>query len=371
MIGWLQVPLLLTWRVACGAKIAPNEAATSDRGRHDFFSRSVVNLACSRTELVSNIARLTRPRNREPAVPEENHEKIWCGELLRCPACQGNILTLNQCSAGHNFDNDDGTLQPKPTDISAHVNFKFNSTRSFMSDEVLLQIFEDPARPETEGLPHHLDIAHEQCLQDLPQGTRVLDICCGGGQSRPWFQQRGMQYVGTDISNTRVGEELRLFAGADLLCDAHFLPFASESFDVVYSAAVLEHLAWPLRAVQEVRRVLKPGGLMLSNFSLMKPGHEHSYFHLSPLGAVELLTAGQMRHLKVWPSRNYSGFKAMAVMRSGTLNPNRLLGHLMHYLQDFEDSLEAVARKLFGNPPKSMILAKATSAEAIDWIAVK
>ena len=304
-------------------------------------------------------------------MPKENNEKIWWDELIQCPICQKPMLTLNQCAAGHQYDIEDGTPRLVPMEMSVEVSFTFNSARSFMSDEVLLQIFDDPARPETEGLPHHLDIAHAQCLQGLPQGTKVLEIGCGGGQSRPWFQQRGMQYVGTDISKTRISEELRQFGGADLLCDAHFLPFANESFDVVYSAAVFEHLACPLRAIQEVRRVLKPGGLMLSNASFMEPWHDHSYFHLSPLGAVELLTAGEMRPLKVWPSRNYSGFQALAVMRSGTLNPNRILGQLMHYGQEFEDSLKALARKWTGRSHKPLILAKASSAGAIDWIATK
>ena len=122
-----------------------------------------------------------------------NNEKSWWDDLVRCPACHGQMVTLNQCAEGHKFDSDDGTPRLIPTDISVAVNFTFTSKRSFMSDEVLLQIFEDPARPETEGLPHHLDVAHAQCLQNLPQGTRVLEIGCGGGQSRPWFQLRGMQ----------------------------------------------------------------------------------------------------------------------------------------------------------------------------------
>lgn len=181
------------------------------------------------------------------------------------------MVALNQCSAGHKFDAEDGTPRLVPMEISVEVCFMFNSARSFMSEEALLLVLEDPARHKSERLPHHLDLAHAQCLQKLPEGTKVLEIGCGGGQSRPWFQQRGMQYVGTDISKTRVWEELRRFGGADLLCDAHFLPFADESFDVVYSAAVFEHLACPVRAVQEVRRVLKPGGLMLSNASFMEP----------------------------------------------------------------------------------------------------
>lgn len=42
--------------------------------------------------------------------------------------------------------------------------------------------------------------------------------------------------------------------------DAHAPPFADGTFDLVYGRYILEHLRDPLRAVQEARRVLKPGG---------------------------------------------------------------------------------------------------------------
>lgn len=304
-------------------------------------------------------------------MADEISRENWWADILSCPFCHDRMSTYTECAAGHKFDAEDGTPRLIPSEMDIEVRFAYNSARSFMSDEELLEVLEDPVRPEVGDLPYHLDLAHAQCLQELPKGTRVLEIGCGGGQSRPWFQNKGMKYIGTDVSKTRVWEELRLFGGPDLLCDAHFLPFEDESFDVVYSAAVFEHLACPVRAVQEVRRVLKPGGLMLGNASFMEPWHDHSYFHLSPLGAVELLTAGEMRPLKVWPSRNYSGFKALAAMRCNKFNPIGLLGPLMHYGQELEDSLKAATKKLLGKKEKSKILLKASSAGAIDWIAIK
>ncbi len=304
-------------------------------------------------------------------MPEAGYTNpTWWEKLLRCPAC-GSSMTLTKCPGGHQFPDEDGTPRLIPSNVSVEVKFNFDTSRSSMSEDVLLQVLEDPARPESKVLPYHLDAAHAQCLAKLPEGTRVLEIGCGGGQSRSWFRRIGMEYVGTDISKTRVWEELRQFGGPDLICDAHFLPFAEDSFDVVYSAAVFEHLACPIRAVQEIRRVLKPGGLMLGNASFMEPWHDHSYFHLSPLGAIELLTAGGMKPIKVWPSRNYSGFKALAAMRVGKFNPARVLGLMMHFGQDAEDALKARARKWLGKQLKPMVLMKASSAGAIDWIARK
>lgn len=46
-------------------------------------------------------------------------------------------------------------------------------------------------------------------------------------------------------------------------CDATMLPFPSDSFDIVYSNAVLEHIVDDKAAALEMLRVLRPGGLLL------------------------------------------------------------------------------------------------------------
>ena len=45
------------------------------------------------------------------------------------------------------------------------------------------------------------------------------------------------------------------------VADIYDLPFDDGQFDVVFSSAVLEHLADPVAALKSLRRVLKPGGL--------------------------------------------------------------------------------------------------------------
>src|SRR5207248_688266 len=132
-------------------------------------------------------------------------------------------------------------------------------------------------------------------------GARVLEIGCGGGQCRPWFQSHGFEYVGIDVSKTRVFDWLQRYGGPDLLCDSHFLPFKDQSFDVVYSAAVVEHLACPPLAVREMCRVLKPGGFYLGNVSFLEPWHDNSFFHMTPLGVAELLVESGFEVRHIWP----------------------------------------------------------------------
>ncbi len=57
---------------------------------------------------------------------------------------------------------------------------------------------------------------------------------------------------------------------------AEALPFPNDTFDVVYSNAVLEHVQDPLKAMDEMARVLKPGGVMLThvpNYHSFYEGH--------------------------------------------------------------------------------------------------
>ena len=94
--------------------------------------------------------------------------------------------------------------------------------------------------------------------------SRVLDVGCGDGLAAGAFlQERGCDYVGADVSENAVREASDNGFRASLIDDAASLPFADNEFDAVVSMEVIEHLLYPLNAVQEALRVLKPGGILL------------------------------------------------------------------------------------------------------------
>jgi SAM-dependent methyltransferase len=59
----------------------------------------------------------------------------------------------------------------------------------------------------------------------------------------------------------------------DYVCDAHDIPFADGTFDLVVAASVLEHVADPFRVVDEFFRVLKPEGYVFAVTPFMQPNH--------------------------------------------------------------------------------------------------
>jgi SAM-dependent methyltransferase len=62
-----------------------------------------------------------------------------------------------------------------------------------------------------------------------------------------------------------------------LVCDAHDIPFDDATFDGVVAQAVLEHVVDPHRCVQEIHRVLKPGGLVYAETPFMQQVHMGRY----------------------------------------------------------------------------------------------
>jgi SAM-dependent methyltransferase len=96
----------------------------------------------------------------------------------------------------------------------------------------------------------------------LHGGQRVLEVGCGTGCDLLQFARHGAQAVGVDITpeHLRLARE-RVGQLAEVReADATKLPFADGSFDYVYSHGVLHHIENPRQAVEEIFRVLKPGG---------------------------------------------------------------------------------------------------------------
>ncbi len=105
-------------------------------------------------------------------------------------------------------------------------------------------------------------------LPRLDPGAAVLDMGCGPGTITVGLARRARTVVGVDASAEMVDSARRHAAEVDAgnasfeVGSVYDLPYPDGSFDVVYAHQVMQHLADPVRALGEARRVLRPGGLV-------------------------------------------------------------------------------------------------------------
>jgi SAM-dependent methyltransferase len=93
------------------------------------------------------------------------------------------------------------------------------------------------------------------------KGTRMLDVGTGPGTLLQPALDRGAEVHAVDLTDAMVLEARRRFPGVDIrVANAAELPFESELFDVVTFGFCLHHMAQPMEALAEARRVLRPGG---------------------------------------------------------------------------------------------------------------
>lgn len=101
-------------------------------------------------------------------------------------------------------------------------------------------------------------------------GKRVLEIGLGQGADAEQLIRRGAIYSGVDLTAESVERVKMRCALRDLDHDqivqgsAVSLPFADETFDMVYSFGVLHHIPEISLAQAEIARVLKPGGHLVA-----------------------------------------------------------------------------------------------------------
>lgn len=96
-------------------------------------------------------------------------------------------------------------------------------------------------------------------------GHKVLEVGGGLGTDLSMFARHGAVVTDVDLSaghlaHAKENFALRGLTGEFVHHDAETLPFPDNTFDVVYSNGVIHHTPNTYRVVQEIRRVLKPGG---------------------------------------------------------------------------------------------------------------
>ena len=126
---------------------------------------------------------------------------------------------------------------------------------------------------------HHASVLRSHSVRDIANSAaylrphltaeaRLLDVGAGPGSITVDFAGVVAHVTATEIDDAALSLSRDLAAARGVaniafsVEDVHALSFADDSFDVVHAHQVLQHVADPVQALREMRRVAKPGGLI-------------------------------------------------------------------------------------------------------------
>jgi SAM-dependent methyltransferase len=193
--------------------------------------------------------------------------------------------------------------------------------------------------------------------KNIKSGLKVLDAGAGECQYSPLFRhcdyktQDFREYLGT--SSGPLVEEWK-YGKIDYICDIIAIPVPDGSFDVVLCTEVLEHVPRPIETLQELSRILVPGGVLLLTAPLASGLHQqpfHFYGGYSPnfyrkfmqefgLEITELKPiGGLMRHVGQEVSRVGRILKARVPQKLSFLKEYILMCWLPKFLAKTDDEV--------------------------------
>src|SRR5580658_11178472 len=148
-------------------------------------------------------------------------------------------------------------------------------------------------------------------LLPIQPGDRLLDLGCGGGRHAFEAARRGARVVAVDLDRSELAQVTAIFAamaeageipegasGIAVAGDATCLPFPDGSFDKVIAAEVLEHLPADQIAMNEIARILRPGGVAAVTVPAWLPERVcwrlSDDYHNTPGGHIRIFTRHEL-----------------------------------------------------------------------------
>ncbi len=136
-------------------------------------------------------------------------------------------------------------------------------------------------------------------------GKRVLELCTGTGLIAKHVASAASEMIATDFAEKMLAEARKGDVPANLTlrqADATALPFADGSFDVVIISNALHIIPQLEKALNEIRRVLRPEGLLIA------PNFVHKEGDLQSGIWAKLLTTAGIVFAVAWDAESYPAF---------------------------------------------------------------
>jgi SAM-dependent methyltransferase len=169
----------------------------------------------------------------------------------------------------------------------------------------------------TAGLRHEREPLLQFALRvarETRAGSRLLDVGAGESPYRELFSH--LHYETSDWENS-------VHPGAravDHVGPAHDLPVPDCAYDAVLCTQVLEHVPNPAGVIEELHRVLRPGGLLYMTVPLAWELHElpFDFFRYTPHGLATLLQAAGFERLDIRPRNGCFSTLAQLLENAGS-----------------------------------------------------
>jgi ubiquinone/menaquinone biosynthesis C-methylase UbiE len=156
------------------------------------------------------------------------------------------------------------TLSNQKEQVRDFWNRNINQFNQLQRDDVGTREFYQAAEALRYKYHYHLPPLFDRLAAEFPGGS-LLEVGCSMGNDTIQFARRGMRVTGIDITEAAIELiqarfQMEGLPGDFRVADAENLPFDDNTFDVAYSFGVLHHTPDTAGAIEELRRVLKPGG---------------------------------------------------------------------------------------------------------------
>lgn len=177
-------------------------------------------------------------------------------------------------------------------------------------------------------------LIHHQVVAALIEARRhahglLLDVGCGEMPFARWFDGHVTRYLGVDIPVFYYRHRVK----PDLFARAEALPLRGGSIDTVLGLSMLDHFPAPGPLLDELHRVLRPGGILILEFPQTVPLHAepHDYLRYTRYGSTWYLERAGFETLEMIPFGGLAcrvGLRMIEALNGLNRGPTRVLTEL-------------------------------------------